>query len=69
VVAAVVSGVAVSLISLLLVHSLGVAGLILAQGAVQLAYNNWKWPREALRHLQVGPLDVLRLGGRELLGK
>ena len=69
VVAAVVSGVAVSLISLLLVHPLGVAGLILAQGAVQLAYNNWKWPREALRHLQVGPLDVLRLGGRELLGK
>jgi len=67
--AAVLSGIAVALVSLLLVQPLGVAGLILAQGAVQFAYNNWKWPREALRHLQLGPLDVLRLGRRDLLGK
>ena len=30
---------------------LGVAGLICAQGAVQLAYNNWKWPLELWREL------------------
>lgn len=29
----------------------GVAGLILAQGLVQLAYNNWKWPLALWREL------------------
>ncbi|MET0107022.1 MAG: O-unit flippase-like protein [Sedimenticola sp.] len=42
--AALVSGVCVALLSFVLVTPLGVVGLILAQGGVQLAYNNWKWP-------------------------
>ena len=34
---------------------------------MQLAYNNWKWPREAARHLRLGLLDVLKLGTAGLL--
>lgn len=32
----------------------GVIGLVLGQAAVQLAYNNWKWPCEVSRRLGVG---------------
>ena len=67
--AALLSGGAVALVALVLVKPLGVVGLLLAQGAVQFAYNNWKWPREALRHLQLSLVDVLRLGANEVRGK
>lgn len=35
-----------------LVGALGLWGLVLAQGVVQLAYNNWKWPLEVIRLLR-----------------
>jgi O-antigen/teichoic acid export membrane protein len=42
---ALISGLAVAaLASFAAWYGLGVAGVILAQGVVQLAYNNWKWP-------------------------
>jgi O-antigen/teichoic acid export membrane protein len=49
--AALFSGLIIVLLSLALVSSCGVWGLILAQGVVQLAYNNWKWPKDAIAHL------------------
>ena len=51
--AALVSGGAIALLSLLLAGRYGVGGLIVAQGGVQLAYNNWKWPLEAWKTLDL----------------
>ena len=44
--ASIISGLAIIFISFLSLEltSLGVAGLVLSQGLVQLAYNNWRWP-------------------------
>lgn len=66
--AAVISGVAIVTLSSLLCGwlGMGVWGLVLAQGLVQLGYNNWKWPLEALKSLQIGPGSLLRLGIVEL---
>lgn len=49
--AAIVSGIGVCILSMLLIQPFGFYGLILAQGAVQLAYNNWKWPLAVRGHL------------------
>lgn len=51
--AALVSGLAIVMFSALLVivFHLGAWGLVISQGAVQVAYNNWKWPREAARRM------------------
>ena len=43
--AALLSGLAIALLSISAAWAgLGIGALILAQGIVQLAYNNWKWP-------------------------
>jgi O-antigen/teichoic acid export membrane protein len=65
--AALWSGLAVLVASLALVGPFGAAGLVAAQGVVQLAYNNWKWPREALAHLQRGLPEVLSMGTARLM--
>jgi O-antigen/teichoic acid export membrane protein len=43
---------------------LGMWSVVLAQGLVQLAYNNWKWPLDALRDLETGLGALLRTGCR-----
>jgi O-antigen/teichoic acid export membrane protein len=49
---ALVSGVMVVVFTLAAIWlGWGVAGAIAAQGLVQLAYNNWKWPLEAWREI------------------
>ncbi len=49
---ALLSGLAVAVLSIWSASAgVGIAGLILAQGIVQLAYNNWKWPLELWREL------------------
>lgn len=60
--AALVSGICIVVMGALLVRPMGVVGLLIAQGSVQLAYNNWKWPLEALRHLNRPLTAVLRTG-------
>ncbi len=37
-------------------------GLVLAQGVCQLAYNNWKWPLEAMKELSTSPSQVIKTG-------
>lgn len=66
--AAVLSGIAIVSLSSLLCGwiGMGVWGLVLSQGIVQLGYNNWKWPVEALKNLQIAPSKLLRLGFAEL---
>jgi O-antigen/teichoic acid export membrane protein len=64
--AAIYSGVAIIILSLVTVSQWGVWGLIVAQGGVQLAYNNWKWPREAFKDLDVGLGELMLSGGRRV---
>lgn len=40
--------------------ALGVLGLVIAQGAVQLAYNNWYWPRSVFRRDGMSIRIILR---------
>jgi hypothetical protein len=50
---ALISGIAVTLLSLAAVWlGYGVMGALVAQGLVQLAYNNWKWPLETWKELR-----------------
>ena len=42
--------------------SLGAWGLILGQGVVQLAYNNWRWPQYLCRLMHISYTAVLILG-------
>jgi hypothetical protein len=62
--AAWVSGVTISLGTLLILQKSlgGIGSILLWQGLVQLAYNNWQWPLRALRQLEIGPFDFARLG-------
>lgn len=57
--ASILSGGAIVILSFLSVWltPLGILGLILAQGMVQLAYNNWYWPQLALQE------DGMTIGG------
>lgn len=50
--AAVLSGIASVLLGFILGTTYGVLGLILAQGGVQLLYNNWRWPQLMIRDLR-----------------
>lgn len=42
--------------------TLGLMGVVLAQGLVQLAYNNWYWPKYVFDELMVSPLAFLKQG-------
>lgn len=48
--------------------SMGLLGLILVQGVIQLCYSNWKWPYEALKELKMNYFVFLYTGARELIG-
>ncbi|MFN3557886.1 MAG: O-unit flippase-like protein [Brevundimonas sp.] len=51
--AAIISGLSIAILSPALAWAgLGIAGVILAQGGVQLAYNNWAWPLLAWRQVR-----------------
>jgi O-antigen/teichoic acid export membrane protein len=58
VVPALVSGLAVVVLGTFAAAAgYGVAGVILAQGLVQLAYNNWKWPLQVWKELHGKPVQ------------
>lgn len=62
--AAVLSGLLIVCLSSLILSQtgLGVLGALAVPFVVQLAYNNWKWPLEALRSLDTTYLELARLG-------
>ncbi len=66
--ASIISGIAVVSVSYFLVRwgGMGVAGLIVGQGLVQIIFNNWYWPIIAMRHLNVSFLNVLFVGSKSL---
>lgn len=49
--ASLISGISIVALSIILTFNFnyGIIGLILAQGCIQLLYNNWKWPLEVYR--------------------
>lgn len=42
--------------------NLGILGLVIAPGICQLACNNWKWPKEALKVLHMTAKEVMSMG-------
>ena len=60
--AAIITGVTIVVASISLTPFLGVWGLVIAQGVVQLSYNNWKWPLEVARILRVSYFRMLKDG-------
>lgn len=42
--------------------TLGIMGLILVQGICQLAYQNWKWPMEALKEYSISFWQLMKMG-------
>jgi len=46
--------------------SLGIFGLILVQGLVQLSYNNWKWPHFICKEFKISFISFLQLSFSEL---
>jgi hypothetical protein len=67
--AALFSGVGIVIISILAVSvfHLGIGGLILSQGLVQLTYNNWKWPQEAAKKLGCSFYAIISVGFQGML--
>lgn len=51
--AAILSGITITVIDFIATPLYGVWGVLMVQGLVQLAYNNWKWPLEAAKHLEL----------------
>jgi O-antigen/teichoic acid export membrane protein len=68
--AALISGVAIVTISIFAVSILqiGIWGMVLTQGIIQLAYNNWKWPQMAAKRMGYPFSTILATGFRELKG-
>ena len=64
--ASLISGFCIILFSLLGADIFGVIGLVLSQGTVQLAYNNWKWPLLVMRDLNTTWKDLLLNGFRAI---
>ncbi len=71
VVPALLSGFGIIILSIILLKftNLGVWSLLISQFIVQLAYNNWKWPRDVMKDLQINLLDIIKLGSTTLLRK
>lgn len=67
--AAIISGVSIVIISLTIAGEFGLLGIILSQGLVQAAYNNWKWPVMAAKDFNMNVISIYRLGVCGLKGR
>lgn len=65
--ASIFSGSAIFISSILAVPHMGLAGLVMAQGLVQMAYNNWKWPLAAIEHIGLSKRLILMLGLKRIV--
>lgn len=50
----IISGILIALTGYVLANEFSIWGYIMAQGAIQLAYNNWKWPLAVRKELKAG---------------
>lgn len=60
--ASICSGAAILMLGFIAVGWFGIWAPVISQGIVQLVYNNWKWPLEALRDLNINASRVLVSG-------
>jgi O-antigen/teichoic acid export membrane protein len=60
--AAVITGGGIVITSILLTPIFGIAGLVISQGIVQAAYNNWKWPKEVAKIFMVNYFKIITDG-------
>ena len=60
--AAIISGSFIVIFSLIFTPILGIWGLVLSHGIVQLAYNNWKWPLEISKFFKKNYFVILKDG-------
>ena len=65
--AAIVAGTLICLGDFLVLQftNLGLLGIVLVQGTVQLAYNNWYWPKYVLDGLRINYLEFIIAGLNE----
>lgn len=61
---AIISGTLICIGDFLVLHytSLGLLGLVIVQGIVQLAYNNWYWPYLVCKSLNLSIFDLVKIG-------
>lgn len=59
--ASLLSGFSILVISISLLNTtdIGIWAIVLSQGIVQLSYNNWKWPLEVFRELNINVKTIL----------
>ncbi len=62
--AALISGILIVFFSTLSSPIWGVACLVLSQGAIQLLYNNWKWPHEVGKEFKMPYFRIIAFGVR-----
>ena len=67
--AGLIAGVIIAMLTFLSLKftDLGLIGVVLSQGIVQLCYNNWRWPAFALNDLKVGPIRFTKEGVDEII--
>lgn len=65
---AIFSGIGMVIVSLILINftNLGIWSLLISQFIIQLSYNNWKWPLEVNRELDIKFLDIGKIGIKKI---
>lgn len=63
------SGIGIILLSLILINftTLGIWSLLFSQALIQLSYNNWKWPLEVNKDLNVTFPLIAKIGTRRII--
>jgi O-antigen/teichoic acid export membrane protein len=64
-----ISGIGVLIMSLALTPICGIWGILLSQGIVQMAYNNWKWPSAVSAKLKMTYASLFISGIRLIITK
>jgi O-antigen/teichoic acid export membrane protein len=64
--AAIYSGSASFILSLILVKPMGILGVVLSQALIQALYNNWQWPKRVHKHLGIGMYELYKNGAIRL---
>ena len=57
--AAIFTGIGIVVASIFLTPTFGIVGLVISQGLVQVAYNNWKWPMEVGKIFNVNYSQII----------
>jgi O-antigen/teichoic acid export membrane protein len=60
--ASILTGICIVTVSIVFAPIFGIAGLVMAQGLVQVIYNNWKWPKEVGKIFNVSYFKIITDG-------